>query len=104
MKVYLITKIALDALPKLRGTWHAMDLPGDPQGRWLMLVDHPDDVDEATMQVPGVTTLPDPLSLKPLGLSVAAVLTRLGANATDSTYDLLEKARAAGWPMAKLHW
>lgn len=103
---YLLPKGTLDTLV-IRGTWHASALVGDPQDRWLLLVEHSDDEGIAEVLAgKNVIALPDVLSRAAIGLDVAGTLSRAsGAIApTDTVADVLVKMRAAGWPMAKLRW
>jgi len=103
--VYLVPKATLDTL-KIRGVWHATALVGDPQDRWLLLVEHSDDDSAAAVaKADGVIALPDVMSRTPVGLAIAGTLSRSNATvvATDTVADVLEKMRPA-WPMAKLRF
>jgi hypothetical protein len=103
---YLLPKASLEAL-EIRGMWHASAIVGDPQDRWMLLVEHSDDESAATVaKAAGVVALPDVMSRTPVGLNVAGTLSRASPTigATDTVADVIEKMRAAGWPMAKLRW
>lgn len=103
--VYLVPADPATFDPPLPGGWHAHGLPGDPLNRWVLVIEHPDDATIAALaKMPAVVALPHVLSGKPVGLAVAAAATRLNAASTDTTYDFLEKLRAAGWPMARHEW
>lgn len=77
--------------------WGACAIPDDPQGRWLMDVDHAEDASEqAVPQLPGVVALPHVYSPDPVGDVIAGILTFAAVLATDTMLQTLTKLRAAG--------
>lgn len=82
--------------------WGAHEIPGDPQGRWLMDVDHAEDVSElAIAALPGVLVLPHVYDPSPVGDAVAGVLGFAKVLPTDSMLQTLAKLRAYGIVGAK---
>lgn len=105
---YLLQGTAVLALEagQVRGEWHGHSIPGDPQGRWLVLVNHPDDADELGLTgMPGVTALPPLLASDPLPAAAVTLLARFGVNVTaaDTVGSALQKLRAV-WPKAAAFW
>ena len=77
--------------------WGGHSIPGDPQGRWLMDVEHSEGSSELAMaQLPGVIALPHVYDPTPLGAAVAGVLAFANVLATDTMLQALAKLRAAG--------
>lgn len=103
---YLVPDAAIQAGLPVRGEWHGHTIPGDPQRRWLVLVNHVDDADEqALVATAGVTPLPALLASDPLPAAAVTLLGRFGVTLTaaDTIGSALLKLRAV-WPKAAAMW
>lgn len=105
---YILTGTAVLALEagQLRSEWHGHSIPGDAQGRWLVVVNHVDDNDEAGLiGMPGVTPLPSVMSGSAIPGQLVAVLNGFGMGVTgaDTTGSALDKIRGK-WRKAAAQW
>lgn len=90
----------------LRSEWHAHTIPSDPQGRWLVVVNHIDDADEGAMlAAQGITPLPSMLNPSPLPPAWVTALNAwgVGVTAQDTIATAFDKLRAR-WPKAAAVW
>lgn len=103
---YVVSAAAMAAGLPLRSEWHGHTIPGDPQGRWLVVVCHVDDADEAALTgLAGVTPLPSMLNPTPLPAAWVTALNGWGINVTtgDTIATAFDKLRAK-WPKAAAVW
>ena len=103
---YVVSAAAMQAGLPLRSEWHGHTIPGDPQGRWLVVVNHIDDTDEASMVgAAGVTQLPSMLNPSPLPQAWVNALNAWGVGVTtaDTIATAFDKLRAK-WPKAAAVW
>ncbi len=103
---YVVAAAALQSGLALRSEWHGHAIPGDPQGRWLVVVAHIDDNDEQTMlATAGVTPLPSMLNPSPLPQAWVTVLNNWGIGVTtqDTIATAFDKLRVK-WPAARAQW
>lgn len=104
--LYLVPGAAVTAGFGLRGEWHGVAIPGDVQGRWIVLCAHPDDADESAMRaIPGVVAFPNITTQTPLSQAAVNLLSGFGVGITiaDTVGSALDKLRAA-WPKAAAFW